>query len=454
MSKLASKVKEREEDFVFLDELFDRLFPICRSITGPGFRESLRILQETIPFEVMSFESGSQVFDWTVPEEWWISSGSLIGPDQKVYADFEQSNISVLNFSEAVDKEMSLEDLQAHLYSIPEHPDAIPYVTSYYKRRWGFCLPHRVRENLPQGKYKVKIVAEHKKGHLNCGHAFLPGKTKKEILLSSYLCHPSLANNELSGPLVLAWLYKQLAQKEDRYFSYRFVINPETIGSLCYLSRFGEQLKLSLETGMVLTCLGGPEETLSYKASRREDSRLDRMIRAFSNDEVLKMRCREFTPLSGSDERQYCSPGFNLPVGQMSRTLYAEYDGYHNSLDTKEFMNIETVLDSAEKIYRILNCYEKMGLYENTSPYGELCLGKRGLYPSTNSHDTWKQSSDKKLDDRKFLNTVLAILNYSDGKHDSVWIAEQMKWSPRELEPAIAVLQEHQVLKRITETCE
>jgi aminopeptidase-like protein len=420
-----------------LDHLFDRLFPILRSITGPGYKESLAILGEAMPLTVESVPSGTRVFDWTVPPEWHLTGARLTGPDGQVYADAARSSLEVLNFSTGIDAELELDDLEPHLHSIPALPDAVPYVTSYYRDDWGFCLPDAVRQSMPrEGRYHAKIDAEHRPGTLDIGSTVLPGESSAEILLTTYLCHPSLANNELSGPLVMTALHHRLERRRRR-FTYRFVVNPETIGSLCYLRLHADELQRNLVTGLVLTCLGGPEPKLSYQRSRRGDSLLDRHV-----TDLADVRIREFTPLDGSDERQYCSPGFNLPVGQLARTIYGQYDGYHNSRDTKAFMTIDALIDAVNQIDDLLLSLENAARYRNLAPYGEPHLSSRGLYPTKNSPTNRDHSSDGRVDQRRFLDDVLMVLCYSDGMETMADIARRCGCTVRELAPAIDALEE------------
>ncbi|MFC4542220.1 DUF4910 domain-containing protein [Halosolutus amylolyticus] len=434
------------DEEAFLEERFDELFPICRSITGPGLRESLDRLSEWIPLEIEGVSSGTEVFDWTVPQEWRIDEAKLVGPDGEVYADFDETNLAVLNYSKPIDRRLSLDELRPHLYSLPDLPEATPYVTSYYERNWGFCLPHETVESLPEGEYHAYVDSEFVDGELNYGHAVLPGESDQEVLLSSYLCHPSLANNELSGPLVMALLYDRLAAWDERRFSYRFVLCPETIGSISYLSRYGDHLTDALRGGLVLTCLGGPEPRLRYKKSRRETALLDSTVEHLDEYGDASFEIHPFDPSSGSDERQYCSPGFDLPVGQMARTVYREYEGYHNSLDTKAFMGIDPLVESADRIERVLRTFEVAGYYENQYPYGEPMLGKRDLYPDVSSYGEWADSTSE------FVGQELSILNYSDGTHSMLEIAERNDRSVRELVPVIELLRKKGVLERLPET--
>jgi aminopeptidase-like protein len=305
-------------------------------------------------------------------------------------------------------------------------------VTSYYERNWGFCLPHTVYESLPEGEYHAHIDSElDEDGKLNYAHTVLEGESDREILLSTYLCHPSLANNELSGPLVMASLYKRIAAWDNRKFTYRFVILPETIGSLTYLSEYGSHLQDNLVAGLVLTCLGGPEGNLSYKKTRREDALIDEVVQHIDNYTDQDLRFRHFDT-KGSDERQYCSPGFNLPVGQFARTVYGEYDGYHNSLDTKEFMRIDPLVDAAETIENCLRTFEYAGYYMNQQPYGEPMMSKRDLYPTVNSPDSGTR--------RDLTRKMMRILNFSDGTNSLVDIAERYDVPVKELHPATDAL--------------
>ena len=428
-----------------LDETFDRLFPLLRSLTGEGIEQSLRIMAETMPLEIFGVPSGAQVFDWVTPPQWSCRAATLTGPDGAVICDMAASNLHVVNYSEGVDITLPLDDLQKHLHSLPHLPDAVPYVTSYYNRTWGFCLSDTVRKGLKDGLYHARIDAGFSDGRVPLAHTFLGGDTDREIMLSSYLCHPSLANNELSGPLVLLGLYHRIAAWPARRHRFRFVLNPETIGSLCYLSLHGDALRDKLDAGLVLTCLGGPGR-VSYKASRRETTLADRLAQHWhQRGEALDLR--PFTPTGGSDERQYCSPGFNLPVGQFARAIYADYDGYHNSRDTKAFMTIDALVASVDTIEAYLKELDIAGPWLNQAPYGEPQLGRRGLYPNINSAATWKASSDEVFDGRRILERLLTVLNYSDGDHDMVTIAEKCGCTVRDLLPIVCRLEEGGLLK-------
>lgn len=429
-----------------MDELFDRLFPITRSITGPGVRDTLAILGEHVPLEVLGIPTGTKVFDWEIPPEWHISEAWIKDAEGRTVVDFRDHNLHVVNFSTAVDRVMTLEELKPHLHTVPHLPDAIPYVTSYYKERWGFCLTQRQLEQLRPGNYHVCIRSEHVPGELNIGQAVLPGDSEEEVLISTYICHPSMANNELSGPIVAAFLYNRLKRWKRRRFTYRFVWLPETIGSIAYLSLYGEQLKRKLVAGLVLTCLGG-EDVLHYKRSRRGDAPLDRLVVHLFKSEAIAGRSVAFTPAYGSDERQYNSPGFNLPVGQLNRTLSRKFPGYHTSLDTKESMGIDKLWQSVEETEQILTAFEADGYYVNTRPFGEVKLDKHGLYPDMNSRTTTRHSNNQMMDGRTQLNRILTVLNYADGEHRLQEIADKCKARLPELVPIVELLKDKGLLE-------
>ena len=405
--------------------LFDELFPLCRSITGPGLMDSLELFQRHMPLEVESVASGTRVFDWEAPPEWRIRAARLTGPDGETVVDFADSTLHVVSYSEPVRATLPLEELQPHLHSLPGQPDLVPYVTSYYRRDWGFCLPHRRRAALAPGDYTVEIDSEFADGGVPFAWCDLPGDSDRLVQLSSYLCHPGLANNELSGPLVLLGLYGRIAGWERRRHSYRFLLNPETIGSLCYLHRHHEDLAERLVAGLVLTCLGGPKTPLSIKRSRREDSRIDRLADHFARHDPERWRVRPFDPTGGSDERQFCAPGFDLAVAQAARTIYAEYAEYHTSGDDKAFMDVAQIVESVDRLEAFLRAFDEAGLFVNQAPYGEPQLGRRGLYPSVNSPLTWGLSDDTTMDQREILNSVLTLLSYADGSRDLVAIADK-----------------------------
>jgi aminopeptidase-like protein len=441
---------------VDIDLLFDRLFPICRSITGAGIRQSLQILQEVLPLEIKSVPTGTSVFDWHVPPEWCLHRATLTGPDGTVLLDTAISNLHVLNFSIPFQGELTLEELQPHLYSIPQQPDAIPYVTSYYQRRWGLCLTDRQRQSLLPGRYQVHIDTEIRDGVLNYATCKLEGDSKETILITSYLCHPSLANNELSGPLALAKLYEKLAALPSRRYSYLFLLIPETIGSITFLATEGRALAPLLKGGVVLTCLGGPKSQVSFKVSRQDwtdkPSALDLFVRQLAERDPAHFAVRNFTPTSGSDERQFCSPQINWPMIQAARTVYGDYDGYHNSLDDKAFMSVAAVEQSADSLLQMLRLFEIIDLYPNsTLEGGEPQLGKRGLYPTTNGPMTNKFSNDDAKDGRFLLNLLLNFLSLADGYSSVGAIADKLAVSLTDLLPVIDQLKHNGLINLSSE---
>ena len=432
-------------DYKELDKLFDRLWPICRSITGPGISKSLEIMQDYIPIKIREIPTGTKLFDWTVPQEWELERATLKTEDGELILDTNKSNIHVLNFSEPFSGIVSYKELEKHLYSDPKFPKAIPYVTSYYVSRWGLCISDEQKKSLRSDvNYIVDIKTKKFDGFLRYGEYLLKGETSETILLTSYLCHPSLANNELSGSLAMASIYKKLVGLKSRKFSYRFVIIPETIGSISFLAASPPENLSKIVAGLVLTCLGGPSNTISFKHSRRhwvgDESLIDDLIEKVCTIDKVLYVSRNFTPTGGSDERQFCSPAFNLPIIQAARTVYEQYDEYHTSLDNKEFMQISSVLDSIEKILLFLKIYElEKFCLRSTIKGGEPMLGKRDLYPNVNSSMTQKMSNDATFDSREQLNLILNVISLVDGHHRLSDISKKLKVPFRRL---VAVIEE------------
>ena len=431
----------KKDEFELLNSLFDELFPIMRSITGPGIEKSMALFQRHMPLEISKTPSGSQVFDWTVPPEWHFKSAKILGPNNEIICDANEFNLHVLNYSVSIDKKMTLDELLPHIYSDPKLPDAIPYVTSYYKKNWGFCISENQKNKLKKGIYSVKIEADFVDGGVPIAQCILEGESKKEILLTSYLCHPSLANNELSGPLVLLALYNRIKKWKRRRYTYRFLLNPETIGSICFLYEHSRHLTENIKSGLILTCLGGPSKKLNYKQSREGDFLIDKVVDYAKEIISMPIKTSVFTAIKGSDERQFCSPGFNLPMGQFSRTKYGDYDGYHNSYDNKAFMGIDNLTQSAKAIEEILKYVEVCDKPVNKVPFGEPQLGKRDLYPNINSKKNRKNSSDNVIDGRTELNNRLILLNMSDGKNSLIDIASACGCSVNDLIPTVELLE-------------
>jgi aminopeptidase-like protein len=396
-----------------LENYFDKLWPICRSITGNGLRESLAILNEIIPLEITEIPTGTEVFDWTVPKEWNIRNAWIITPDGRKIADFKNNNLHVVNYAAPVHQKISLAELKKHLHTIESMPSAIPYITSYYRETWGFCLSHEEYAQLSEeGEYEVFIDSELKHGSMTYGECVLPGETKEEVLFSTYVCHPSMANNELSGPLATAFLYQKIAALPQRRFTYRFLFAPETIGVIAFLSKQGTHLLEHLKAGYVLTCCGDSGE-FTYKRSKHRTSDADRAAEHVLKHNGFPHRIIEFA-VGGSDERQYCSPGFNLPVGSLMRTPYQQYPEYHTSLDNKSFISFDALEKTIHTYFDIIRVLELNDKYRNAIAYCEPQLGKRGLYPS----------GINPIYDRQELHRRLHFLSFADGNKDLLEIAE------------------------------
>lgn len=421
---------------VDMHNLCTKLFPICRSITGDGFRKSLNIIKTDLGLhnlEAFEVPTGTKCFDWEVPKEWNIQDAYVIAPDGSKICDFKVSNLHVLNYSIPIDKEVSLEELQEHLYSLPDQPTAIPYITSYYKERWGFCISQNERDKLVPGQYKVYIDSELKDGSLTYGELIIPGKTKEEIFISTYLCHPSMANNELSGPVVTGFLAKWLLSLTSRKYTYRIVIIPETIGSITYLSRNYKQMKENVVAGFNVSCIGD-DRAYSYLPSKEGDTLADLVA-----THVLKYSHPDFVRYSfldrQSDERQYCSSGIDLPVCSVMRTKYGCYPEYHTSLDDLELVTPSGLLGGYEMLRRSIECLENNETLRTTV----LCepqLGKRGLYPTISTKDS-----------SSIVKNMMNFLAYCDGSNTNLDIAEKINAPLWELDKIIKDLKAENLLE-------
>ena len=413
-----------------MHSLVRELYPICRSITGDGFRTTIKRLQDIIPIEVHDVPTGTRVFDWTVPREWNIRDAWIANSDGERVVDFRRHSLHVVNYSVPVRARMSLEELRPHLFSLPDHPDWVPYRTSYYSESWGFCLAHRQLESLPQGEYEVCIDSTLENGHLTWGELFIPGATDEEVLLSCHSCHPSLANDNLAGMAVAVQLAKRLAGQRNRY-GYRFLFIPGTIGSITWLA-FNQGEVGRIKHGLVLSCLGDPGPP-TYKRSRRGNSTIDRAAA-----HVLrkgKSAVLDFVPY-GYDERQYCSPAFNLAVGCLTRTPNGKYREYHTSADNPEFVRPESLYDSLVTCESILAAAEGDRRYRNLNPYCEPQLGRRGLYDGV--------AGKSELAD--FELALLWVLNQSDGCHGLLDIAEKSGIDFRVIDAAARALEKSSLL--------
>jgi len=389
--------------------LIERLYPICRSITGNGVRETLKILKDYIRLEVHEVPSGTQVFDWTVPKEWNISDAYLKNSKGKKVIDFKKSNLSVVSYSHPIKKLISLDELKKHLFTLPDHPEWIPYRTSYYQEDWGLCLSQKQFLELDEREYEVCIDSVLENGYLTYGEYYIQGKEKEEVLISCHICHPSLCNDNLSGIALATHLAQKLSSTTTRY-SYRFLFIPGTIGAITWLA-MNENRATLIKHGLVFTGVGD-SGNITYKKSRRGNAEIDRAAAHVLQHSNRPHQIIQFFPY-GYDERQYCSPGFNLPVGCFMRTPHGQYQEYHTSADNLGFIKIESLADSFISAWMIFQVLEGNKKYKNTNPKCEPQLGKRKLYDSVGGQS-------KRVIDQL---AMLWVLNMSDGLHSLLDIA-------------------------------
>jgi len=422
-----------------MHEFIAALYPICRSITGNGVRTTLEQIKRYIPLTVHEVPSGTRVFDWTVPKEWNITDAYIKNADGKKIVDFRRCNLHVMNYSVPVKKKLPLAELKSHLFTLPAHPQWVPYRTSYYSESWGFCLSHEQFLQLSDGEYEVCIDTSLEDGSLTYGEYLIRGETSDEILISCHICHPSLCNDNLSGIAVSTMLAKMLSQGTHRY-SYRFLFVPGTIGAITWLWANEPQVT-AIKHGFVLAGVGdrGP---LTYKRSRQGTAEIDRVFAHVLSRSENKYEIMEFSPY-GYDERQFCSPGFNLPVGCVMRTPFGRYPEYHTSADNLSFIHPQALVDSLTTCLEVCSVLESNRTYVNLNPKCEPQLGKRGLYRSVGG--TPPPDGVDGL-------VLLWVLNLSDGKHSLLDIAERAGCRFTDVNEAVKLLVKHGLLRECRES--
>lgn len=402
-----------------LEAYFDRLWPLNRSLTGNGNRDTLAILSEIADINIHETASGTECFDWKVPPEWNVREAWIKDASGNKIVDFAANNLHLLGYSESFSGTLPFEELKSHLYTKPEIPDVIPYLTSYYSRRWGFCISQNQLDSLDKdANYQVHINTEFMdSGSMTWGEAIIPGLSKKEIFFSTYICHPSMASDVLSGMLATAFLYRMVKKAGNNYYTYRFLFIPETIGSINYLSQFGDNLINNMLAGYVLTCLGDNGQ-FTFKKSRHGNTPAENIaLRTLKNLEI-PVKVEDFWP-GGSDERQYCSPAFNLPVASLMRSRYEKYPQYHTSADNKHYISFEALRQSIEVYFAIILQFENTRFIQSNNPNCEPLLGKRGLYPTLGAQEKYPD----------YIDAMMWLLNSADGTCDLQGLAEKTGFS-------------------------
>ena len=424
-----------------IDDYMARLFPITRSITGDGNRETLGILQELIPLKVVEYPTGQQVYDWVVPREWKIKDAWIKDSRGKKIVDFKQSNLHVVSYSVPVRKRMPLNALKAHLHYLPDQPAAIPYRTSYYEENWGFCLSFDTYTQCfhEDEIYDVCIESELADGSLTIGELVIPGAARKEILISTYICHPSMANDNLSGVVMTALLARELAKRQCT-FSYRFVFVPETIGAIAYCAN-NEAVMKEIDTGFVVTTVGG-RGSIGYKPSIDEQNPINRIIEQTFREHKIPYRTYPFLPL-GSDERQYSSPGFRINVASITKDKYYDYPYYHTSLDNLDFVEAGHINECLNLYLNAIEKLDKNQVYLNRFPHGEINLKKYGLHEAVGGIPV---AAEKALSPADIF---LTLMIYCDGNHSLLDISEKADVSIERLFDAAEILVENKVLERM-----
>lgn len=392
--------------------LIAQLYPLCRSMTGDGVRQTLAIIKEHIPLTILEVASGTQAFDWTVPKEWNIRDAYIKSPGGEKVIDFKRSNLHVVSYSSPVRETMGLSQLKEHLFTLPDQPDLIPYRTSFFKESWGFCMSHNQMLKLASGPYEVVIDSSLEDGHLTYGELLIKGRTTDEVLISTHVCHPALCNDNLSGIAVATMLANSLVTLDLKY-SYRFLFIPTTIGAITWLSQ-NEDTVPRIKHGLVLACVGDAGKS-TYKKSRKGDAEIDRAMMLVLKLSGKDFDVNDFVPY-GNDERQFCSPGFDLPVGCLTRTPHGHFPEYHTSADNLNFVQPACLADSLSKCLAALSILDNNGTFINQNPKCEPQLGRRGIY---------RPYAERKKDGGIMEMALLWVLNLSDGRHSLLDIAEK-----------------------------
>lgn len=441
---IATKNLEKE-----INTLFKNLFPICRSLTGEGVKETFRILHAVADFDIKTIPSGTKCYDWKVPDEWNIKDAFIADEKGGRLIDFAQNNLHVVNYSAPIDRVVSFDELKPHIHTLPDLPNAIPYRTSYYSKNWGFCLAYQQFKKLnTRKKYRVYINASLKPGVLAYGERVLSGKSGKEFLISTYCCHPSLANDNLSGQVLWTLLLRELAKKKMRH-SYRFVISPESIGAIAYLSKNEKAMK-KISGGFVITTVAGPGK-FGYKHTFLKNHPIDRAVDfAFLRREINYIKYP--FEITGSDEKHFSAPYFRIPVGTICKDKYYEYDYYHTSLDNLSFIKAKYLLQTLQLYLSAIENLEMNVTYKSLSPYSEPHLGKRGLYPALGGFQKTKGSTKTQQDIANELDAIRWIMFLSDGETSLFDVAHRSGISLSSLHEAAKKLQRHKLLKITNKT--
>jgi len=411
-------------------KLLSEMFSYNRSITGDGVRKTLKKISDEIPIKSTSIKSSTKVFDWVVPDEWNIESAKIYDPDGQLIVDFDENNLHLMSYSEPIDTVLSLSELKNHIITDKSRPDWIPYSTSYYKDDWAFCLPYNFVKKMINGEYKIIICSKKEPGELIYAESFIDNGASKEVLISTYICHPSMANDSLSGVVLAVQLYKELKKIDNLKYNYRFLFTPETIGTICFLYNNRKRIKSDLEFGLVATCLGDAG-SFTYKNARNEKADINRVMKYIFSMSDVNGKVINFSPL-GSDERQYCSPGFDLDVGVLTRTMYGQFQEYHTSADNLDFVSEKNLKESLNLYLKVFSIYESNSKFLRKNPFCEPQMVKYDLYREKGG------AGEDCLDDMS--QQRMWILNYADGKTDLLEISEKSGFDIFTLKLATKVL--------------